>query len=131
MDVDGFGWSPGTICAVDDTALYEAYQHCMMLNKQVVLCTSRGSSGFITLTPAIHTVHGHDNEGNLEAASVDPTLCRRFHARAGDDLQKQVQSWKDWLQRHGLRLNVSKNEYMERGRRREDGSVRVDGIELN
>ncbi|KAK6735839.1 hypothetical protein RB195_018845 [Necator americanus] len=30
-----------------------------------------------------------------------------------DDLQKQVQSWK--LQQHGLRLNVSKTEYMECG----------------
>ncbi|KAK6735368.1 hypothetical protein RB195_018525 [Necator americanus] len=33
--------------------------------------------------PVVHTVHGHDNEGNPEAASVDPTLCRRCHARIG------------------------------------------------
>ncbi|KAK6742925.1 hypothetical protein RB195_010287 [Necator americanus] len=32
--------------------------------------------GFILLTSAVHTVHGHDNEGNPEAASVDSTLCR-------------------------------------------------------
>ncbi|ETN82467.1 hypothetical protein NECAME_07956 [Necator americanus] len=43
----------------------------------------RGSSGFIPLTPAVHTVLGHDNEGNPEAASADPTLCRRCHGRVG------------------------------------------------
>ncbi|KAK6726977.1 hypothetical protein RB195_004962 [Necator americanus] len=32
-----------------------------------------------------------------------------------DDLQKQVQSWKDQLQQYGLRLNTSKTEYMECG----------------
>ncbi|KAK6741201.1 hypothetical protein RB195_009202 [Necator americanus] len=42
-----------------------------------------GSSGFIPLTPAVHTVHGHDNEGNPEAASVDSTLSRQCHARVG------------------------------------------------
>ncbi|ETN68218.1 hypothetical protein NECAME_05699 [Necator americanus] len=40
-----------------------------------------GPSGFVPLTPAVHTVHGHDNEGNPEAASVNSTLCRRCHAR--------------------------------------------------
>ncbi|KAK6738259.1 hypothetical protein RB195_020395 [Necator americanus] len=49
--------------------------------KQAIPCTSKGSSGFIPLTSAVHTVHGHDNEGNPEAASVDSTLCRRCHAR--------------------------------------------------
>ncbi|KAK6767377.1 hypothetical protein RB195_026577 [Necator americanus] len=39
------------------------------------------ASGFIPLTSAVHTVHGHDNEGNPEAAPVDSTLCRRCHAR--------------------------------------------------
>ncbi|KAK6763105.1 hypothetical protein RB195_023714 [Necator americanus] len=48
-----------------------------------------------------------------------------------DDLQKQVQSWKDQLQQYGLRLNTSKTEYMECGPRIEDGSIRVDGTELN
>ncbi|KAK6742828.1 hypothetical protein RB195_010222 [Necator americanus] len=48
-----------------------------------------------------------------------------------DDLQKQVQSWKDQLQQYGLRLNTSKTEYMECGPRVEDGSIRVDGTELN
>ncbi|KAK6764327.1 hypothetical protein RB195_024594 [Necator americanus] len=48
-----------------------------------------------------------------------------------DDLQKQVQSWKDRLQQHGLRHNISKTEYMECGPRIEDGSIRVDGTELN
>ncbi|KAK6750846.1 hypothetical protein RB195_002674 [Necator americanus] len=48
-----------------------------------------------------------------------------------DDPQKQVQSWKDWLQQHGLRLNISKTEYMVCGQRIEDGSIRVDGTELN
>ncbi|KAK6739526.1 hypothetical protein RB195_008180 [Necator americanus] len=67
-----------------------------------------------------------------EAASVDSTLCRRCHARESrDDLQKQVQSWKDQLQKYGLRLNTSKTEYMECGPRIEDGSIRVDGTELN
>ncbi|KAK6765182.1 hypothetical protein RB195_025213 [Necator americanus] len=46
-----------------------------------------------------------------------------------DDLQKQVQSWKDQLQQYGLRLNTSKTEYMECGPRIEDGSIRVDGTE--
>ncbi|KAK6740367.1 hypothetical protein RB195_008685 [Necator americanus] len=48
-----------------------------------------------------------------------------------DDLQKQVQSWRDQLQQYGLRLNTSKAEYMECGPRIEDGSIRVDGTELN
>ncbi|KAK6762963.1 hypothetical protein RB195_023610 [Necator americanus] len=48
-----------------------------------------------------------------------------------DDLQKQVQSWKDRLQQYGLRLNTSKTEYMECGPRIGDGSIRVDGTELN
>ncbi|KAK6755369.1 hypothetical protein RB195_014003 [Necator americanus] len=48
-----------------------------------------------------------------------------------DDLQKQVQSWKDRLQQYGLRLNTSKTEYMECGIRIKDGSIRVDGTELN
>ncbi|KAK6756980.1 hypothetical protein RB195_015045 [Necator americanus] len=48
-----------------------------------------------------------------------------------DDLQKQVQSWKDRLQQHGLRPNISKSEYMECGPRIENGSIRVDGTELN
>ncbi|KAK6757912.1 hypothetical protein RB195_015624 [Necator americanus] len=48
-----------------------------------------------------------------------------------DDLQKQVQSWKDQLQQYGLRLNTSKTEYMECGPRIEDGSIRVHGTELN
>ncbi|ETN85797.1 hypothetical protein NECAME_06214 [Necator americanus] len=39
-----------------------------------------------------------------------------------DDLQKQVQSWKDRLQQRGLHLNVSKTEYMECGPRIEDGN---------
>ncbi|KAK6741571.1 hypothetical protein RB195_009438 [Necator americanus] len=47
------------------------------------------------------------------------------------DLQKQVQSWKDRLQKYGLRPNTSKTEYMECGPRIEDGSIRVDGTELN
>ncbi|ETN82030.1 hypothetical protein NECAME_08237 [Necator americanus] len=48
-----------------------------------------------------------------------------------DDLQKQVQSWKDQLQQYGLRLNTSKTEYMECGPRIEDGLIHVDGTELN
>ncbi|KAK6742164.1 hypothetical protein RB195_009807 [Necator americanus] len=47
-----------------------------------------------------------------------------------DDLQKQVQSWKDRLQQHRLRLNVSKTEYIECGPRIEDGSICVDGTKL-
>ncbi|KAK6730585.1 hypothetical protein RB195_007195 [Necator americanus] len=69
----------------------------------------------------------------VESASVDFTLCRRCHAHVGsrDDPQKQVQSWKDQLRQYGLRLNTSKTEYMECGPRTEDGSIRVDGTELN
>ncbi|ETN68607.1 reverse transcriptase [Necator americanus] len=48
-----------------------------------------------------------------------------------DDLQEQVQSWKDQLQQYGLRFNTSKIEYMECGPRIEVGSIRVDGTELN
>ncbi|ETN68225.1 hypothetical protein NECAME_05706 [Necator americanus] len=67
---------------MEKTALCEACQRCTVCcgNKQAVLRTSKGSSGFITLTPTVHTVHGHDNEGNPKAASVDPTLCRRCYA---------------------------------------------------
>ncbi|KAK6754463.1 hypothetical protein RB195_013455 [Necator americanus] len=52
-------------------------------------------------------------------------------AESRDDLQKQAPSWKDRLQQHGLHLNTSKTEYMECGPRIEDGSIRVDGTELN
>ncbi|KAK6735072.1 hypothetical protein RB195_018332 [Necator americanus] len=52
-------------------------------------------------------------------------------AESRDDLQKQAQSWKDQLQQYGLCLNTSKTEYMECGPRIEDGSIRVDGTELN
>ncbi|ETN83858.1 hypothetical protein NECAME_07150 [Necator americanus] len=37
----------------------------------------------------------------------------------------------DQLQQYGLRLNTSKTEYMECGPKIEDGSIRVDGTELN
>ncbi|KAK6756136.1 hypothetical protein RB195_014491 [Necator americanus] len=46
-----------------------------------------------------------------------------------DDLQKQVQSWKDQLQQYGLRLNTSKTEYMECGPRIEDGDIDQEGRE--
>ncbi|KAK6750120.1 hypothetical protein RB195_002233 [Necator americanus] len=45
-----------------------------------------------------------------------------------NDLQKQIQSWKE---QYGLCLNTSKTEYMEGGPRIEDGSIRVDSTELN
>ncbi|ETN81672.1 hypothetical protein NECAME_08338 [Necator americanus] len=48
-----------------------------------------------------------------------------------DDLKTQVHPWKDPLQQHGLRLNLSKTEYMKYGARIEYGSIRVDGTELN
>ncbi|KAK6743513.1 hypothetical protein RB195_010652 [Necator americanus] len=51
--------------------------------------------------------------------------------RVSSNLQKQVQSWKERLQQHGLRLSVSKSEYMECEPRIENGSIRVDGTELN
>ncbi|KAK6765125.1 hypothetical protein RB195_025169 [Necator americanus] len=54
-----------------------------------------------------------------------------LESESRDDLQKQVQSWKDQLQQYGLRLNTSKTEYMECGPRIEDSSVRFDGTELN
>ncbi|KAK6743536.1 hypothetical protein RB195_010669 [Necator americanus] len=51
--------------------------------------------------------------------------------RVSSNLQNQVQSWKERLQQHGLRLSVSKSEYMECEPRIENGSIRVDGTELN
>ncbi|ETN78580.1 hypothetical protein NECAME_18201 [Necator americanus] len=48
-----------------------------------------------------------------------------------DYLQKQVQSCKDQLQQYGLLLNTSKTEYMECRPGIEEGSIRVDGTELN
>ncbi|ETN77512.1 reverse transcriptase [Necator americanus] len=48
-----------------------------------------------------------------------------------DYLQEQVQSCKDQLQQYGLLLNTSKTEYMECGPGIEEGSIRVDGTELN
>ncbi|ETN75810.1 hypothetical protein NECAME_12119 [Necator americanus] len=125
------------ICAVDEAALCEAYQHCTMCcwNKQAIPCTSRGSSGFIPLTPAVHTVHEHDNEGNLEAANLEAwTLLFAddvmLASESRGDFQKQVNSWEDRLQKYGLRLSISKTEYMECGPRMENGSIRVDGTEL-
>ncbi|KAK6755839.1 hypothetical protein RB195_014306 [Necator americanus] len=102
-------------------------------NKQAIPCTSRGSSGFIPLTSAVHTVHGHDKK---EIQKQHPwTLLfaddAMLASESRDDLQKQVQSWKDQLQQYGLRLNISKTEYMECGPRIEDGSICVDGTELN
>ncbi|KAK6736534.1 hypothetical protein RB195_019302 [Necator americanus] len=47
-----------------------------------------------------------------------------------DDLQKQCVLEGSAAQ-YGLRLNTSKTEYMECGPRIEDGSIRVDGTELN
>ncbi|KAK6764890.1 hypothetical protein RB195_024998 [Necator americanus] len=58
----------------------------------VVRCAAGTSRSFrvevgvhqaLSLTPAVHPLHGYDNEGNPEAASVCPTLCRRCHARVG------------------------------------------------
>ncbi|KAK6749827.1 hypothetical protein RB195_002063 [Necator americanus] len=46
-----------------------------------------------------------------------------FASVSRDDLQKQVQCWKDRLQQHKLRLNVSKTEFMECGPRIEDGDI--------
>ncbi|KAK6744161.1 hypothetical protein RB195_011084 [Necator americanus] len=46
-----------------------------------------------------------------------------FASESRGDLQKQAQSWKDRLQKYGLRLNTSKTEYMECGPRTEDGSI--------
>ncbi|KAK6767150.1 hypothetical protein RB195_026470 [Necator americanus] len=120
-----------------------------------------GKNDSRVLTPAVHTVHGYDDEGNPEAASVDPTLYRRCHARVGVSSfkvifavlegsaaatwiaprcikneymgtgpKKMAQfSWKDRLQQHGLRLDVSKTEYMEYGPGIEDGSIRDDGTD--
>ncbi|KAK6734411.1 hypothetical protein RB195_017912 [Necator americanus] len=61
---------------------------------------------------------------------ADDVRCSLASESRGD-LQKQVQSWKDRLQKYGLRLNTSKTEYMECRPRIEDGSIRVDGTELN
>ncbi|ETN75600.1 reverse transcriptase [Necator americanus] len=51
-----------------------------------------------------------------------------FASESRDDLQKQVL---EGSAADGLRLNTSKTEYMECGPRIEDGSIRVDGTELN
>ncbi|ETN73091.1 hypothetical protein NECAME_18532, partial [Necator americanus] len=115
----------------DEAALCEAYQPCTICcwNKQTIPCTSSGSSGFILLNPAVHTVHRHDNEGNPWTLLFADDVTLASESRG--DLQKQVQSWKDRLQQYGLRLNTSKTEYMEWGPRIEDGSIHVDGAELN
>ncbi|EYB85329.1 hypothetical protein Y032_0300g1803 [Ancylostoma ceylanicum] len=51
-------------------------------------------------------------------------------AETREDLQAEVQLWKDRLQRYGLRLNFEKTEYMECGPRIEDGTICVDGNDL-
>ncbi|EYC05353.1 hypothetical protein Y032_0082g1535 [Ancylostoma ceylanicum] len=51
-------------------------------------------------------------------------------AETREDLQEEVQLWKERLQRYGLRLNIEKTEYMECGPRIEDGTICVDGNDL-
>ncbi|EYC04720.1 hypothetical protein Y032_0086g1952 [Ancylostoma ceylanicum] len=51
-------------------------------------------------------------------------------AEMREDLQAEVQLWKDRLQRYGLRLNIEKTEYMECGPRIEDGTICVNGNDL-
>ncbi|EYB83531.1 hypothetical protein Y032_0333g2790 [Ancylostoma ceylanicum] len=51
-------------------------------------------------------------------------------AEMKEELQAEVQLWKDRLQRYGLRLNIEKTEYMECGARIEDGTICVDGNDL-
>ncbi|KAK6763565.1 hypothetical protein RB195_024042 [Necator americanus] len=43
-----------------------------------------------------------------------------------DAHEKQVQSWKDRLQQHGLRLNVSKTEYASTGETDREGRARIN-----
>ncbi|EYC04285.1 hypothetical protein Y032_0088g2119 [Ancylostoma ceylanicum] len=51
-------------------------------------------------------------------------------AETREELQAEVQLWKDSLQRYGLRLNIEKTEYMECGARKEDNTICVDGNDL-
>ncbi|KAK6760097.1 hypothetical protein RB195_021565 [Necator americanus] len=80
------------------------------------------SSGFITLTTALHTVHGHD--------TTDDTTRRENRSSIRGPYSSLTLLFTR-LQQHGLRLNVPKTEYMECGLRIEDGSIRIDGTELN
>ncbi|EYC19326.1 hypothetical protein Y032_0024g1020 [Ancylostoma ceylanicum] len=47
-----------------------------------------------------------------------------------EELQEEVQLSEERLQRHGLRLNIAKTEYMECGAKIEDGTICVDGNKL-
>ncbi|EYB88615.1 hypothetical protein Y032_0244g3530 [Ancylostoma ceylanicum] len=51
-------------------------------------------------------------------------------AETREELQAEVQLWKDRLQQYGLRLNIEKTEYMECGARIEDGKICVDSNDL-
>ncbi|EYC25573.1 hypothetical protein Y032_0011g1280 [Ancylostoma ceylanicum] len=51
-------------------------------------------------------------------------------AETREELQEEVQLWKERLQRYGLRLNIAKTEYMECGAKIEDGTICVDGNNL-
>ncbi|EYC36369.1 hypothetical protein Y032_0903g2962 [Ancylostoma ceylanicum] len=51
-------------------------------------------------------------------------------AETREELEEEVQLWKERLQRYGLRLNIAKTEYMECGAKIEDGTICVDGNNL-
>ncbi|EYC22249.1 hypothetical protein Y032_0017g3240 [Ancylostoma ceylanicum] len=51
-------------------------------------------------------------------------------AETREELQAEVQLWKERLQRYGQRLNIEKTEYMECGAKIEDGTICVDGNDL-
>ncbi len=46
-----------------------------------------------------------------------------------EELQKEVQTWKDRLAKYGLKLNVGKTEYLEIGEQR-SGTIKVDGQQV-
>jgi len=55
----------------------------------------------------------------------DVALCDTSRS----NLQSRTQDWKDTLQRFGLKLNISKTEYLEFGPQT-PGSIKVDGTDL-
>ncbi|KAK6766464.1 hypothetical protein RB195_026021 [Necator americanus] len=74
------------------------------VNKQAIPCTSRGSSGFITFALlfmlCVDTITKGIQNPHLWTLLFADDIMLTSESR--DDLQKQVRSWKNRLQQHGL-----------------------------